>query len=81
LNNNFESSFLKKKKKIKVEVALFYRFDGWLINIETHLKDQDHADSMINFVAQLTRKMHEKDPESLVIWFEFFFFLKKNLLF
>jgi len=52
-----------------VEVAKYYGFDGWLMNIEVDLKGREMAEDMCLFLEQLTKKMHAEIPHSLVLWF------------
>jgi endo-beta-N-acetylglucosaminidase D len=56
--------------KIKVEVAMYYKFDGWFINIESELRDPAHAAAMIEFIRYLTNAMHTHIPGSKVVWYD-----------
>ena len=53
-----------------VDVAEYYRFDGWLVNIEVPLKQEGAVEDMCLFVSQLTQEMHRRLPGSLVIWYD-----------
>ena len=50
-----------------VAMASYYRFDGWLINIENSLTAAEVL-RLRNFLAVLTKAMHESVPGSLVVW-------------
>ncbi|ESO93332.1 hypothetical protein LOTGIDRAFT_119666 [Lottia gigantea] len=52
-----------------VNMAEYYRFDGWLINIENEVQSRKVND-LKDFVEDLTRKMHEAIPGSVVIWYD-----------
>uniref|UniRef100_A0A8D8FB27 Cytosolic endo-beta-N-acetylglucosaminidase n=1 Tax=Culex pipiens TaxID=7175 RepID=A0A8D8FB27_CULPI len=52
-----------------VSVARICQFEGWLLNIECTL-DEDKVPMLIDFVAYLTRKSHERIPGSLIIWYD-----------
>ena len=63
----------KKKKKITnkylVEIAKYYGFDGWLVNIEAKLDGENEAECMRDFLKFLTDEMHKQVNGSLVIWY------------
>ncbi|CAK8690478.1 unnamed protein product [Clavelina lepadiformis] len=52
-----------------IEVATYYGFDGWLINIENEINTEKVSD-LIEFIGYLTAGMHEVDKNSLVIWYD-----------
>eukprot|EP00668_Euglena_longa_P014756 GGOE01018775.1.p1 GENE.GGOE01018775.1~~GGOE01018775.1.p1 ORF type:complete len:728 (-),score=136.24 GGOE01018775.1:200-2383(-) len=52
-----------------VEVALYYGFDGWLINIENCVTP-DLVPHLVAFCEHLTRRMHEENLRSKVIWYD-----------
>ena len=52
-----------------VAVAQYYRFDGWLINIENEIKEDD-VPKLVEFVRELTEAMKTALPVSLVIWYD-----------
>ncbi|XP_050394531.1 cytosolic endo-beta-N-acetylglucosaminidase [Patella vulgata] len=52
-----------------VNIAEYYRFDGWLVNIENVIEPSKVID-LKGFLTCLTRKMHEAIPSSLVIWYD-----------
>lgn len=52
-----------------VTMTTFYKFDGWLINIENKIEEQK-VSNLCKFVEYLTLKLHEALPESLVIWYD-----------
>ncbi|TPX31350.1 mannosyl-glycoprotein endo-beta-N-acetylglucosaminidase [Synchytrium microbalum] len=52
------------------QIAKHYAFDGWLLNIESPLRNAQQAHDMVKFVEILTDTMHEYVPGSLVIWYD-----------
>ncbi|GFY68600.1 cytosolic endo-beta-N-acetylglucosaminidase [Trichonephila inaurata madagascariensis] len=52
-----------------IHIAIFYEFDGWLINIENELKPCQ-VPFLRYFVKCLTSKMHAYKPGSEVIWYD-----------
>ncbi|GFT89120.1 cytosolic endo-beta-N-acetylglucosaminidase [Nephila pilipes] len=52
-----------------IHIAIFYEFDGWLINIENELKPCE-IPMLRYFVKCLTSKMHAYKPGSEVIWYD-----------
>ncbi|GAB5355230.1 hypothetical protein AAMO2058_000187900 [Amorphochlora amoebiformis] len=50
-----------------VEVAAYYGFDGWLVNIEA--KTPSYS-KMLDFVSKLTIRMHSKIPHSQVLFYD-----------
>ncbi|WOL14807.1 cytosolic endo-beta-N-acetylglucosaminidase 1-like [Canna indica] len=51
------------------ELATSLGFDGWLVNIEVKL-DEEQIDNLKEFVHHLSRSMHASVPGSLVIWYD-----------
>eukprot|EP01132_Coremiostelium_polycephalum_P006147 gene6147-7657_t len=64
--SNRESFFIDKL----VEMAKYYRFDGWFINIESPLINKDYTGKFTRFLRALTNEMHKQLPGSLVIWYD-----------
>ncbi|KAI4384550.1 hypothetical protein MLD38_002690 [Melastoma candidum] len=52
-----------------VELAAMLGFDGWLLNLEVGL-NQEQIPILKEFVSHLTQKMHDAIPGSLVIWYD-----------
>ncbi|XP_044153740.1 cytosolic endo-beta-N-acetylglucosaminidase isoform X1 [Bufo gargarizans] len=52
-----------------VSLARFYRFDGWLINIENVLSPAAVAQVPL-FLSYLTEKLHSQVPGGLVLWYD-----------
>ncbi|CAJ0961666.1 unnamed protein product [Ranitomeya imitator] len=52
-----------------VALARFYRFDGWLINIENVLSPVA-VSRMPLFLSYLTEKLHSEVPGGLVLWYD-----------
>lgn len=52
-----------------VLICEYFGMDGWLINIENKV-DSDDVLKLRDFVAMLTDAMHDKNPESQVIWYD-----------
>lgn len=63
-----ESSFQALADKL-VTMTTYYRFDGWLINIENKIQEEK-VSMLCRFVRYLTVKLHEVLPGSLVIWYD-----------
>lgn len=53
-----------------VQIAHYYGFDGWLVNIENVIKDWDQVQKLQGFVGYLTEQQHNHDPTSEVIWYD-----------
>ncbi|KAI9353768.1 glycoside hydrolase [Obelidium mucronatum] len=54
-----------------VQLALFYGFEGWFINIECDLGEPHHAAAMREFVHLLTLAMRASAlPNAKVIWYD-----------
>ncbi len=52
-----------------VAIALYYGFDGWLINIENEIQ-AEHVAELVKFVRELSLAMHASVPHSLVLWYD-----------
>ncbi|XP_071962503.1 cytosolic endo-beta-N-acetylglucosaminidase-like [Antedon mediterranea] len=52
-----------------VALARYYKFDGWLVNVENHI-EPEHMPQLLEFVQYLTSEMHKLDPMSKVIWYD-----------
>ncbi|XP_017763389.1 PREDICTED: cytosolic endo-beta-N-acetylglucosaminidase [Eufriesea mexicana] len=50
-------------------VAKFYKFDGWLLNVENVIKSE-HVNNLIYFVKYLTENIHQAIKNSEVIWYD-----------
>ncbi|XP_060831422.1 cytosolic endo-beta-N-acetylglucosaminidase-like isoform X1 [Bombus pascuorum] len=50
-------------------VAKFYKFDGWLLNIENTIKSEQ-VNNLIYFVKYLTENIHEAIRNSEIIWYD-----------
>jgi mannosyl-glycoprotein endo-beta-N-acetylglucosaminidase len=53
-----------------IELAEYYQFDGWFFNLESNLPNKEYVDKMIQFLKNLTKKIHERIPGSLVLWYD-----------
>ncbi|KAJ3040218.1 hypothetical protein HDV00_011315 [Rhizophlyctis rosea] len=51
-----------------VEMAKYYKFDGWFLNIEAHMRGEKDAFAMVDFLEYLTGKMHKELPGSLAFF-------------
>ncbi|KAF0971793.1 hypothetical protein FDP41_010016 [Naegleria fowleri] len=72
-NNHQENSTLSYELADKlVDLALYYGFDGWFLNIESPLKKgRDACERMIKLLKYLTRECHRRiGKDSLVIWYD-----------
>ncbi|XP_030840308.1 cytosolic endo-beta-N-acetylglucosaminidase [Strongylocentrotus purpuratus] len=52
-----------------VEIAKYYNFEGWLINIENPIPPE-HMPQLLFFVQYLTKQMHQHIEGSKVIWYD-----------
>eukprot|EP00069_Balaena_mysticetus_P004019 bmy_17061T0 len=52
-----------------VLIAQFFRFDGWLINIENSLS-LAAVGNMPHFLRYLTTQLHQQVPRGLVLWYD-----------
>lgn len=52
-----------------VEIAVYYGFDGWLVNIENDLSSSEVLYCR-EFMAMLTTKMHARLPGSTILWYD-----------
>uniref|UniRef100_A0A452QJ88 Cytosolic endo-beta-N-acetylglucosaminidase TIM barrel domain-containing protein n=1 Tax=Ursus americanus TaxID=9643 RepID=A0A452QJ88_URSAM len=52
-----------------VLIAQFFRFDGWLINIENSLS-LAAVGNMPHFLRYLTTQLHQRVPGGLVLWYD-----------
>ncbi|CAG8481137.1 11262_t:CDS:2 [Gigaspora rosea] len=54
-----------------VQMAVYYNFDGWFINVESDLIGGERtARKLIQWLKYLTQEMHKNVPNSLVIWYD-----------
>ncbi|CAN7112769.1 unnamed protein product [Brassica rapa subsp. narinosa] len=51
------------------ELATSLGFDGWLINIENEI-DEEQIPNLMEFVSHLTKVLHLSTPGALVIWYD-----------
>lgn len=49
-----------------IELAVFYNFDGWLINIESPFSDSNEATKFSNWLKQLKTKLKLVIPHGQV---------------
>ncbi|XP_021032684.1 cytosolic endo-beta-N-acetylglucosaminidase isoform X2 [Mus caroli] len=52
-----------------VQIAQFFRFDGWLINIENSLTPAAVRNTPL-FLQYLTAQLHQQVPGGLVLWYD-----------
>ncbi|XP_058819287.1 cytosolic endo-beta-N-acetylglucosaminidase isoform X2 [Topomyia yanbarensis] len=60
---------LQKVADALVIVARICQFQGWLLNIECTLAENEIT-PLKDFVAYLTKKSHEQIPGSMIIWYD-----------
>ncbi|XJO78271.1 hypothetical protein BDV3_002740 [Batrachochytrium dendrobatidis] len=53
-----------------VELALYFGFEGWFINIESDLSSPLHAETMAHFLSYLTAQMHSRVPGGQVMFYD-----------
>ncbi|XP_036149552.1 cytosolic endo-beta-N-acetylglucosaminidase isoform X2 [Monomorium pharaonis] len=52
-----------------VLIAKSYQFEGWLLNIENKIKQED-IDNLIYFIKYLTENIHNEIEDSEIIWYD-----------
>ena len=52
-----------------MQIAHFYKFDGWLLNIENEINEEDIS-KLTFFVQYLTTSIHQKIEDSEIIWYD-----------
>jgi mannosyl-glycoprotein endo-beta-N-acetylglucosaminidase len=52
-----------------IELAVYYGFDGWLINIECKVRGPSDAKLLADFTAYLTKGMKKAIPHSKTLWY------------
>lgn len=54
-----------------VDMAVYYKFDGWFINIESDLRGgEEQAKQTIAFLAYLRSQIHARIPGGELIWYD-----------
>ncbi|KAH6582783.1 hypothetical protein BASA61_008349 [Batrachochytrium salamandrivorans] len=53
-----------------VDLAVYFGFDGWFINIESPLPGNSHSLQMSHFIAYLTRTMHNRIKGGNVMFYD-----------
>ncbi|EFN68758.1 Cytosolic endo-beta-N-acetylglucosaminidase [Camponotus floridanus] len=59
----------KKFANALILVAKCYQFEGWLLNIENKINQED-IDNLIYFVKYLTENIHKEIENSEIIWYD-----------
>lgn len=57
--------------RLLVKLAAHYGFDGWLINVETLLRNKSPSE-LVLFISDLRTKLHIAIPHSKVVWYDSF---------
>lgn len=66
----FESTEETKKfADALIYIAKFYKFEGWLLNVENKIKETD-VEKLKFFVKYLTDGIHREIEESEIIWYD-----------
>lgn len=52
-----------------IRLAQFYKFEGWLLNIENEINEADIT-KLTFFVQYLTENIHQKIEDSEIIWYD-----------
>ena len=65
------SSRSKMERSVQqlVNIALYYRFDGWLVNVENEI-DVERVPNLLEFVSMLTEAMHRALDHAKVLWYD-----------
>jgi mannosyl-glycoprotein endo-beta-N-acetylglucosaminidase len=64
-----KSSFSCKYADLLVDMAVYYNFDGWFVNLESPLR-KEYIPHLISFLKYLTARMHQAKSGSLIIWYD-----------
>ncbi|XP_076226014.1 cytosolic endo-beta-N-acetylglucosaminidase isoform X2 [Nomia melanderi] len=59
----------RKFAEALIHVAKFYKFEGWLLNIENKIK-REHINNLIYFLEYLTQRIHIEIRGSEIIWYD-----------
>jgi hypothetical protein len=59
-----------KYVKALVKLCLHYRFDGWLVNIETQFFHPLKSIELLSFMQSLRSELHLINPNSKLIWYD-----------
>lgn len=66
----FESeSGIKRFADALIELAKFYKFDGWLLNVENEIRKED-IEKLKLFIKYLTDGIHKELKNSEIIWYD-----------
>ncbi|XP_011498269.1 PREDICTED: cytosolic endo-beta-N-acetylglucosaminidase [Ceratosolen solmsi marchali] len=52
-----------------IKIAQFYKFEGWLLNIENEI-NENNITQLVFFVQYLTENIHKKIDNSEIIWYD-----------
>lgn len=52
-----------------IHLAYFYKFEGWLLNVENEINEADIT-KLTFFVQYLTENIHKKIENSEIIWYD-----------
>lgn len=52
-----------------IHIAKFYKFEGWLLNIENKIKSE-HINNLLYFLKYLTQRIHIEIRGSEIIWYD-----------
>eukprot|EP01135_Chromosphaera_perkinsii_P011044 Nk52_evm3s2325 gene=Nk52_evmTU3s2325 len=53
-----------------VAIAVYYGFEGWLLNFENPIRPGLHMNNLFHFVEYLTNVIHVAIPNGQVIWYD-----------
>lgn len=74
-NNDTWDTILESRENARkfanalVFVAKHYDFEGWLLNIENKIREED-IDNLIYFIDYLTESIHKEIEDSEIIWYD-----------
>ena len=60
---------IRKLANALIKIAKFYKFEGWLINVENNIKESA-VEELIYFVKYLTDGIHAQINDSEIIWYD-----------
>ncbi|KAI4487028.1 hypothetical protein M0802_012128 [Mischocyttarus mexicanus] len=60
---------VKRFANALIQIAKFYKFEGWLLNVENKIKPED-IDNLVYFVKYLTDNIRKEIVHSEIIWYD-----------
>lgn len=77
LEKNSKGEF--KFVRILTDLCKLFKFDGWLLNIETHFTTPSKGFQLVNFMELLKGELHLHLPNAKLIWYDSFLIGKNRV--